>query len=185
MTLQKNYSGGKKYSIWQTTALLTDKPRICKLSHKARTRLISWSLPLCVLLSHCSSILRCKHRIILLVVSNTTTEKRKKQPPHLRHCHVKALSHSFLNVPGCPSHIKSEFILHTRPAFVGMQLICAHMKGDIFLQGPKKKPNPGSPSAGTSSSVTSTRVRGGDWTGPGQSALQWKPQVLWHFPQSG
>lgn len=64
-----------------------------------------------------------------------------------------------------------------------MQLLCAHVKGDIFLQGSRK--TPGSPSAGTSSSVTSTLVGEGDWTGPMQPALPWNSQVLWYCPWSG
>lgn len=52
-----------------------------------------------------------------------------------------------------------------------------------FLQGSGRTPS--SPSAGTSSSATSTLVREGDWTGPVQSALQWKSQVLWYRPRSG
>lgn len=178
MTLQKIILG-KKNSIWRTTAFLMDKLQIPKLSHKVRMKLISWSLPLCALLPHCSSILHCKYCIVVLEVPNMM---KKKISPHisdtatLRHCHT------FLNGPSWPSHIKSKSILYTRPTFPGMQLLCACVKGDIVLQGSKTTLS--SPSAGTSSSVT-TLVTEGDWTSPGYSALLWNSHVSWYCPQSG
>lgn len=114
--LPKNYFW-KKYSIWKTSTFLIDKLIIPELSPKVGTRLISWSIQLCALLSHRPSILHHKQGVIQLAVTKTTTTKK---PQHLRHCHVKALSHSFLNVPSCCPHIKSNFILYTRPAFVAM-----------------------------------------------------------------